>query len=314
MSSININIPATIAQNALRRASADMDKSMERLSSGKRINGGSDDPAGLTMSTRIKTGALTERQAASNANDVIAMLQGYSRVGRVIVDILSDMKNLAQKASNQIYDVNQRFEMDNHFNVLGNAWFSMAANASYNNGVTRMNTFTNSFVTRLGGGDDNNSITLTFKNWNPADSTANQNISGATAVVTDDANFNTTRGWSFARTLNNLDTPARGNSRSLSHIQSQAAASNAFTKLEQTMAGAVAEIAQYEAYIQRLEHASNNASELAVEKEKGYSRIEDTNYAYETTKLTRSQIISQAATAVLAQANQSQQMLLELLR
>ena len=176
MSSFNINIPANIAQNTLRRASVDMDKSMERISTGKRINAGSDDPAGLTMSTRIKSGSLTERQAASNANDVIAMVQGYSKIGRVIVDILSEMKNLAQKASNQIYDVNQRFEMDNHFNVLGKAWFSMAANASYNNGVTRMNTFTNSFVTRLGGGGDNNSITLTFKNWNPADSTANQNI------------------------------------------------------------------------------------------------------------------------------------------
>ena len=314
MSSININIPASIAQNALRRSSVDLDKSMERLSSGKRINAGSDDPAGLSMSARIKSGALTERQAASNANDVIAMLQGYSEIGRVIVDILSEMKHLAQKASNQIYDVKQRFEMDNQFNVLGKTWFSMAANASWNNGVTRMNNFTNSFITRLGGGGDSNSITLTLKNWNPADSNANQNISGATAVVTDDANASTTRGWGFARTLRNLDTPARGNSRSLSHIQSQAAASNAFTKLEQTMAGAVAEIAQYEAYIKRLEHASNNASELAVEKEKGYSRIEDTNYAYETTKLTRSQIISQAATAVLAQANQSRQLLLELLR
>ena len=302
-----------IAQNSLRRVSIDMDKSMERLSSGKRINAGSDDPAGLSMSARIKSGALTERQAASNANSAIAMLQGYSEVGRVIVNILSEMKVLAQRASNQMYDVKQRFEMDNQFNVFGRAWFSAAANASWNSGVTRMNTFTNSFVTRLGGGS-NNSMTMTFKNWNPADSTANQNISGATAAATDDANASATRGWNFARTLNNLDTPARGNSRSLSHIQSQAAASNAFTKLEQTMAGAVAEIAQLEAYIKRLEHASNNASEIAVEKEKGHSRIEDTNYAYETTKLSRAQIISQAATAMLAQANQSQQMLLELLR
>ena len=238
MSSIKTNIPAVIAQNALRRASVDMDKSMERISSGKRINAGSDDPAGLSMAARIKSGALTERQAASNANDVIAMVQGYSEAGRVIVDILSEMKLLAHKASNQIYDVNQRFEMDNQFNVLGGAWFNIAARASWNNGVTRMNAFTNSFVTRLGGGDDNNSITLTFKNWNPADSTANQNISGATAVVTDDANASTTRGWNFARTLNNLDTPARGNSRSLSHIHSQAAATNAFTKLAHAIAGA----------------------------------------------------------------------------
>ena len=112
---------------------------MERLSSGKRINAGSDDPAGLTMSTRIKSGSLTERQAASNANDVIAMVQGYSKIGRVIVDILSEMKNLAHKASNQIYDVNQRFEMDN-IQRSRKSLFSMAANASYNNGVTRMNT------------------------------------------------------------------------------------------------------------------------------------------------------------------------------
>ena len=314
MSSININIPATIAQNALRQASADMDKSMERLSSGKRINAGSDDPAGLSMAARIKSGALTERQAASNANDVIAMVQSYSETGRVIVSVLTEMKILAQRASNQIYDVKQRFEMDNQFNALGGTWFGIAANASWNNGVTRMNTFTNSFVTRLGGGGGDNSITLTFKNWNPTDSTANQNVAGATAAAADDSNLSTARGWNFARTLANLDTPARGGSRSLSHIQSQAAASNAFTKLEQTIAGALAEVAQYDAYIKRLEHASNNASELAVEKEKGYSRIEDTNYAYETTELTRTQIITQASTAILAQANQSQQMFLELLR
>ena len=210
MSSIKTNIPAIIAQNSLRRVSIDMDKSMERLSSGKRINAGSDDPAGLSMSARIKSGALTERQAASNANSAIAMLQGYSEVGRVIVNILSEMKVLAQRASNQMYDVKQRFEMDNQFNVFGGAWFSAAANASWNSGVTRMNTFTNSFVTRLGGGSDN-SMTMTFKNWNPADSTANQNISGATAAATDDANASATRGWNFARTLSNLDTPARGN-------------------------------------------------------------------------------------------------------
>ena len=120
--------------------------------------------------------------------------------------------------------------MDNQFNVLGKTWGGLVwINASWNNGVTRMNNFTNSFVTRLGGGGDNG-ITLTLKNWNPADSTANQNISGATAVVTDDANASTTRGWGFVRTLRNLDTPARGNSRSLSHIQSQAAASNAIHK------------------------------------------------------------------------------------
>ena len=313
MSSINVNIPATIAQNALRRASIDMDKSMERLSSGKRINSGSDDPAGMSMAARIKSGALTERQAAQNGIDVMTMLQSYSETGQVMVKILSEMRVLAHRASTQIFDIDQRFEMDNHFNVLGQAWFSTAARAQWNNGVTRMNTFTNSFVTRLGGGS-NNSITLTLKNWNPADTNSGQNVSQASAAAADDANAATNRAWNFTRNLNNLDTPSRANSRSLSHIQSQVAATNAVTKLDQAIAGATAEVAQYAAYISRLEHSVNTSIDVATEKERGYSKIENTNYAHETTKLTRAQIISQASTAVLAQANQSQQMLLELLR
>ena len=313
MSSINVNIPATIAQNALRRASIDMDKSMERLSSGKRINSGSDDPAGMSMAARIKSGALTNRQAAQNGIDVMAMLQSYSETGQVIVKILSEMRVLAHRASTQIFDIDQRFEMDNHFNVLGQAWFSTAARAQWNNGVTRMNTFTNSFVTRLGGGG-NNSITLTLKNWNPVDANSGQNVAQASAAAADDANAATNRAWNFTRNLNSLDTPSRANSRSLSHIQSQAAATNAVTKLDQAISGATAEVAQYAAYISRLEHSINTSIDVATEKEKGYSKIENTNYAHETTKLTRAQIISQASTAVLAQANQSQQMLLELLR
>ena len=64
MSSINTNMSASIAQNALRRASKDLDTSMQRLSSGRRINSGSDDPAGMSMAKRIESDALTDRQAA----------------------------------------------------------------------------------------------------------------------------------------------------------------------------------------------------------------------------------------------------------
>ena len=96
MSSINTNMPAAIAQNAMRRASQDLDTSMQRLSSGRRINSGSDDPAGMSMAARIKSDALTDRQAAGNANNAIAMLQNYSRTGRIIVDMLKEMRVLAR--------------------------------------------------------------------------------------------------------------------------------------------------------------------------------------------------------------------------
>ena len=85
-------------------------------------------------------------------------------------------------------------------------------------------------------------------------------------------------------------------------------------KLDRTISGAISEVSRYDAYISRLENTVNTSLDVAVEKEKGHSKIVDTDYARETTELTRAQIITQAATAVLAQANQTPQMLLELLR
>ena len=310
MSSINTNMPAAIAQNAMRRASQDLDTSMQRLSSGRRINSGSDDPAGMSMAARIESDALTDRQAAGNANNAIAMLQNYSKTGRIIVDMLKEMKVLAHKAANA-KTVHERIEADNRFWVLGQAWGTTASNTSWNSGVTRMSTFNNSFNVRFGGGD--NGITMTFKSWDPMNRTANENISGATAIHADDANARADWAWGFDRALLNLDTPAK-KSRSHSHIQSQTAALNAMQKLDQTIAGALDEISRYEAYISRLEYTVSTSLDVAVQKENSHSKIVDTDYARETTELTRAQIISQAATAVLAQANQTQQMLLELLR
>ena len=310
MSSINTNMSASIAQNALRRASKDLDTSMQRLSSGRRINSGSDDPAGMSMAKRIESDALTDRQAAQNANNAIAMLQNYSRTGRVIIDMLKEMRVLAHKAANA-NTVHERIEMDNRFWVLGRGWGNIASNTSWNSGVTRMDTFNNSFSVRFGGG--NNGITMTFKSWDPSNRTANENITGAIAIHADDANARTDWAWGFDRSLLNLDTPPQ-KSRSHSHIQSQTAALNAMQKLDRTISGAIGEVARYDAYISRLENTVNTSLDVAVEKEKGHSKIVDTDYARETTELTRAQIITQAATAVLAQANQTPQMLLELLR
>ena len=131
MNPINTNMSATIAQNALRRASQDLDTSMQRLSSGRRINSGSDDPAGMSMAARIESDALTDRQAAQNANNAIAMLQNYSRTGRVIIDMLKEMRVLAHKAANA-NTVHERIELDNRFWVLGRGWGNIASNTSWN--------------------------------------------------------------------------------------------------------------------------------------------------------------------------------------
>ena len=310
MNSINANMSATIAQNAMRRASQDLDTSMQRLSSGRRINSGSDDPAGMSMAARIESDALTDRQAARNANNAIAMLQNYSKTGRVIIDMLKEMRVLAHKALNS-NNIHERIELDEQFWLLGNTWRAGAINTSWNGGVTRMNTFNDSFSVRFGGGD--NGITMTFKSWDPMNRTAGQNITGATAIHADDANARVDWAWGFDRALLNLDTPPR-RTRSHSHIQSKTAAQNAMQKLDRTISGAVEEVSRYGAYISRLENSVNTFLDVAAQKENGHSKIVNTNYALETAELTRAQIISQAATAVLAQANQTPQMLMDLLR
>jgi flagellin len=84
--------------------------------------------------------------------------------------------------------------------------------------------------------------------------------------------------------------------------------------LDKVLDGASAERAKYGAYLNRLEHAADNLSNISMNTSASLSRIADTDYALETTKLARAQIISQASTAMLAQANQSKQTVLALLR
>ena len=84
--------------------------------------------------------------------------------------------------------------------------------------------------------------------------------------------------------------------------------------LDIAITGASAELAQYGAYTNRLEFAINNLTGIAMTADESRSRIEDADYAVETSNLSRQQIISQAATAILAQANQSSQTVLALLQ
>ncbi len=95
---------------------------------------------------------------------------------------------------------------------------------------------------------------------------------------------------------------------------SVANASNAITQLDRAITGATAERAKLGSYMSRLQYASDNLSNVATNLDQSRSRIQDADYAVETTNLARTQIIAQASTAMLAQANQSKQTVLALLQ
>ena len=91
-------------------------------------------------------------------------------------------------------------------------------------------------------------------------------------------------------------------------------ASSAITQLDKAIKGATSEQANYGAFINRLQHAADNLANVSANTDQSRSRIQDADYAVETTNLARTQIIAQASTAMLAQANQSKQSVLALLQ
>ena len=95
MNTVNSNISALTSINSLRVNSRNMSQAMERLSTGKRINSGADDPAGMVISTRLQAVARADRVAVNNANDAISVLQTWSAAGQNMLDAVMRMKELA---------------------------------------------------------------------------------------------------------------------------------------------------------------------------------------------------------------------------
>ena len=314
MTVINTNIPSKVAHNAMRLNTRAMDQAMERLSTGKRINSGADDTAGVSVAARLEAAARADRQGIRNANDAISMLQTYSKAGQNILDIVIRMKELATQGSTDTLSVDDRLAIDSEYNQLGAEWTRIAANTRWN-GTAGMATRNANFTVRLdGGATAGATVTLVLREWSPDHSTANENVTGATTAATNDANANAAQAFDFNRDQNNLAATPVANMRSDDHIQSRAAATAAVVKLDTAITGMSAELAQNGAYVNRLQVAADNLTTIATAMEKSRSQVEDADYAAESTILARTQIIAQAATAMLAQANASPQTVLALLQ
>ena len=281
MTVINTNVSATLASNAIARNERAMSTAMERLSTGKRINSASDDAAGLAISARMASQVKGLEQAARNANDGISMVQTIEGAGREILNVLTRMKELAVQASTGTLSTTDRTALNTEFGELDKEIDRIEANTKWNtkalmNGASTVNI-------QVGNASGNaNQMAIAFKDWG-ADVGAN----GALGVAIN------------AETLADSDgTAARA----------------AMTKLDTAITNSSAELAKYGAYINRLEYAQDNLMNVAQNTDASRSRIEDADYAAETSELAKTQIIAQAGTAMLAQANQIKQTVLALLQ
>lgn len=278
MAVINTNTSALRASNASNAANQTLSTAMERLSTGKRINSAKDDAAGLAIATSMTAQVRGMNQGIRNANDGISLAQTAEGALSEVTNMLQRIRELAVQSSSGTYqDASDRAYMQAEVDELTAQIGQVITNTTFN-GVALFDGTTASVTIQTGS---NNSDTVALAMADLTTLAANGGAAASYDVST-------------ATAANALLDPTAGISAELDAISSARATLGAGQS--------------------RLESVVNNLSDNVTNLSDARSRIEDTDYSSETTAMAKAQILSQASTAMLAQANQSQQNVLSLLR
>jgi flagellin len=302
MQVVNTNMSALIAQNALTKNDRALNTAMEQLSTGKRINSAADDAAGLAVATRMTSQVKGLEVAIRNANDGISMVNTAEGSLEEIENMLQRMRELALQASTGTTDVADRNYMNLEYQNLISEIDRIAENTEWN-GRTILNNTANG----ASGATASSSVSFVVG------TKASQTIS------VDFGNFsNTTSGIMASFEISGVGTgtvTVTGTAGSISAASTSAAlsvASTAITAIDTAIAAVSQQRATFGAVSNQLEFAIDNLTNVKTNAEASRSRIQDTDYAKVTAELARTQIIQQAGTAMLAQANQMPQTVLSL--
>jgi len=282
MTVINTNINSLISQNALVRNNRALSSSMEQLSTGKRINSAADDAAGLAISNKMTAQIRGLNQAIRNANDGISLLQTAEGATNEITNMLQRMRELAVQAANDTYTAGDRSALNAEVAELQDEITRIGTNTEWNG----MKLFIAATAGSAGGIGTSGSVSLQV---------------GVDGTDTDRISVQ----------LNEITTSTLG--VSAISLSTAASAQSALDTLDAAISMIDEDRATFGATINRLTYAVDNLSNIAQNTSASRSRILDTDYAKASAELARTQIIQQAATAILAQANQSQQSVLKLL-
>jgi flagellin len=277
MSVINTNTGALRAQNGSRIASSQLQTAMERLSSGKRINSAKDDAAGLAIASKMTSQIRGMNQAVRNANDGISYAQTAEGALGEVTNMLQRIRELAVQSASGTYSSSDRTNLDSEVTELKSQITSILATTEFNG-------------TRI-------------FNSNASGSTYAA-ASGSVAIQT-----GVNSGDTVSVTFSSLSDLASGTA-----VDSASNASTAIGNVDTALTNVNSTRAKLGAAQSRLESTVNNLTNNVTNLADARSRIEDADFSQETTNLAKAQILSQASTAMLAQANQSQQGVLSLLR
>jgi flagellin len=284
---INHNLSAMFSSRQLGETAGSNQKNIEKLSSGMRINRAGDDASGLAVSEKMRSQVRGLNQAATNAQNGISFIQATEGYLQEAQDILQRMRELSVQSSNGIYSAEDRMQVQVEVSQLVAEIDRISSQAQFNG----MNMLTGRFARETG---ENN---VTGSMWFHIGANMDQR----------------TRVYIGTMTSKALGVRNIGDERIMS-LESPDSANRAIGTLDEALKRVSKQRADLGAYQNRLEYTVKGLNVGAENLQAAESRIRDTDMAKEMVDFTKNQILTQAGTAMLSQANQSTQGVLSLLK
>jgi flagellin len=288
---INHNLSAIFANRQLKFNGWEVQKDMEKLSSGMRINRAGDDASGLAVSEKMRSQIRGLRRAERNAEDGISFIQTAEGYLQETQDILQRLRELAVQAANGIYSTEDRIMIQVEVSQLIDEVDRIASHAQFN----AMNILTGRFARETGEN------TTTASMWFHIGANMDQRERAYIGTMT-------TQGLG----LKNPVGPSHG--ASFISISTPSKANAAIGQIDQALMKVSKQRADLGAYQTRLEYASKGLMTGFENMQASESRIRDTDMAEQMVNFVKNQILIQSSTAMLAQANTTPQSVLQLLR
>jgi flagellin len=278
---VNTNIGSLNAQRSLAESSRELSTAMERLSSGKKINSAADDAAGFAIAEQVRG----LNMATKNANDGLAMLATIENATNDVTDMLQRVRELAVQAANDTNSGTDRSYLQLEVDSLMAEINRVSSQTVYNNQKVLDG---NQSGTLQVGTEDGQTISFNIAS-----------IDTSTLGLTDFVTGQDTNGDDVTANIS---------------VMSASDAAQALAKISTAIEQVAGDRAGYGALSNRLEYTVSNLMNVAEFTTAARSRIEDADFAAESARLAKAQVLQQTGTAMLAQANASSQLAIQLIR
>jgi flagellin len=324
---VNTNIGSLNAQRSLAESSRELSTAMERLSSGKKINSAADDAAGFAIAERMTAQVRGLNMATKNANDGLAMLSTIENATNDVTDMLQRIRELAVQAANDTNSSTDREYLQKEVDSLLNEINRVASQTVYNDKVVLDGTLSG----QLQVGTDNlqniafniksiDTDTLGLTGTDSADDAFDAGSAPGVikSTLVTDANVASAAALDPVVTLvagtENASSVEGGDGIAGLSVLTADHAEAALTKITAAIEQVAGNRAEYGSLANRLEYTVSNLMNVAEFTTAARSRIEDADFAAESARLAKAQVLQQTGTAMLAQANAASQLAIQLIR